>query len=197
MFCCGPPASRSDCRSEAERPRPSIGRRGNPPIRKLRAIPAPFAWCEAPCQGCRRLGPIGRGPMGDKVMGFEPAPDNGRRVVDPDTGFWLEMIPRDVPPAQRLFDFCVGKAPFALLFEYRAGEEDKTFYFSIDGKRLRNSYVTTQNLYGEAPAGSWERFQAMIKDAVKAYVLRIVPRSLGWKTEVMFEWETTMKSSAV
>lgn len=127
-------------------------------------------------------------------MGFEPAPNNGRRVVDPATGFWLEMIPRDVASDQELFDFCVGKARFPLLFYFRA-EAHKGLHFYIDAKRLRNSYITTRSLYGEAQTGSWERFQKelapLMKEALKAYVLMRSrgSRSDGLKTEIIFDFD--------
>ncbi|MGO9543277.1 MAG: hypothetical protein ACLPPF_00565 [Rhodomicrobium sp.] len=127
-------------------------------------------------------------------MGFEPSPNRGRRVVDPDTGFWLQVIPRDVAHTQAFFDFCVEKACFPLLFDFHA-EAHKGVHYYLDAKRLWNSYITTRNLYGEAQTGSWERFQKELVPLIKeALIASVLMRSGGSpsnapKTEIIFNFE--------
>lgn len=132
---------------------------------------------------------------GLKILTFISDPESRRRVFDPESGYELKAIFRDVPKDEFWFDFCFEDITFMVKSKLSWSEDRMrcTFTFNVAQLYHRYRYSALRRRRGETMYLADFRAHALphLRDAVVAFVARTArgnPRVSGepLKAEVEF-----------
>lgn len=110
-------------------------------------------------------------------MTFVADPENGRRVFDPETGYALVKVYRDVPNDEAWFDFFLEGTRFLVKSKVSWSDDHNKATFTVRIKQLEDSF--RQRLHPHLYQPSPEELHAVAFPALREALLAHLVRTRG------------------
>src|SRR5690349_13062631 len=112
-------------------------------------------------------------------MTFIADPRNGRRVFDPDSGYALTKVFRDVPKNEAWFDFFFEDTTFLVKSNVSWSDDRRRCTYAIQVKQLEDSFRHSPSGRKPAYQPSPREFRATVLPAVRDAIAAQLARTSG------------------